>query len=73
MTARENEMRLLVLAQSKCGWLVRLYIVATVAGIEVGCCGKLFRMPIAMTIGAAVEFDFEKCVSPFRDMALRAF
>src|SRR5690348_6929270 len=45
----------------------------TVASVEIRRAGKLPRVPVAMTICAAIEFDLEYCVLPFRNMALRAF
>ena len=45
----------------------------TVASVEIRRGGKLPRVPVAMTICAAIEFDLEYCVLPFRNMALRAF
>lgn len=68
----EQEARFLVTRQRKRGWLVTLQIVAAVTSIEIWRGGKLTGMPIAVAIGAALEFDFEyRFLSP-RNVALCA-
>ena len=66
-------MRLLVRDQSKGRRLVGLDIVAAVAGIEIWSRGKLLGVPIAVAIGAALEFHFENSVTSLRDVALGTF
>ena len=63
-------MRLLVPDHRKGRRLVSLDIVAAVAGIEIRCRGKLLGVPIAVAIGAALEFHFENSVTSLRDVAL---
>lgn len=69
----EREMSFLVLGQRKRGRLVAIHGVTTLASIEIRRGGKLSGVPVAMAICAAIEFDFECCVLPFWDMALRTF
>ena len=65
MATREHEMRFLMPRQREGRRLVCLKIVASVAGIEVWRRGKLVRMPVAVTIGAALEFYLEQRLFPF--------
>lgn len=58
--------------QGKRGWSIAFQCVAAVAGIEVGCVCELPLMPIAVTVGALLEFDFEKRVSPLGNVTLFA-
>lgn len=68
--AGQHEVRLLVLDQGERGRLVSLKIMAAFAGVEVGCRGKLPRMTVDVTIGAALKLEPEQCVLSFRDMTL---
>lgn len=70
--ARKHKMCLLVLGQAKRGGFVSLKIVAAVAGIEVRRGGKLFRVTVAVAIGATLELDLEQRVPAFGNVALRA-
>ena len=69
----EREMSFLVLGQRKRGRLVAIHRMTTLASIEIRRTGKLSRVPVAMAICAAIEFDFEYRVLAFRNMALRTF
>lgn len=69
----EGEVSLLVFGQGEGRWLIAFERMATIASVEVRGCGKLSRVPIAVAIGAMIEFDFEQGVLPFRDMTLSAF
>lgn len=55
----ECEMSFLVLGQCEGGWLVAIHSMAALASIEIGRRGKLPRVPVAVAICAAIEFDFE--------------
>ena len=70
--ARQNKVRLLVFRKAESRRLVPLKIVAAVASVEVRSRRKLRRMLVGVTVGAALELNFEQSVLPFRDMALRA-
>lgn len=73
MPSGEREMSFLVLGQRKRGRLVAIHRMTTLASIEIRRGGKLSGVPVGMAICAAIEFDFECCVLPFWDMALRTF
>lgn len=67
----QNEVCLSVASQRERRWLVALEIVAAVASVEIGCSRELSGMLVAMTVGAALELDFEQSVFPLGDVALR--
>lgn len=59
VSSSQDEARLLMLGQGKCGRLVAFEIVTAIAGVEIRRRGKLSGMAVAVTIGAAVELQFE--------------
>ena len=59
MAARKNEMGLLMFGQGEGGGLVAFQVVASIAGIEIWSGGELIRMPVAVTIGTALELHLE--------------
>ena len=68
----EHKARCFVFGEREGGRLVSLEIVTAIAGIEVRPSHKLPGMLIGVAIGAAIEFDFEQRVLPFRDVTLHA-
>ena len=69
----EHEVRLSVSSQAERGRLVALEIMAAIAGVKVGSGYELSRMPVGMTVGAAIKPDLEQSIFSPWDMALRAF
>lgn len=59
VAARQHEACLLVFGQAECRRLVRLQIVAAIAGVEIWRRGKLPCMLVGVTVGAALELDLE--------------
>ena len=72
MPARQHKAAFFMFSQGECGRLISLKIVATIASIEIGCCGELRGVLVRVAIGAAVELHFEKRVLGFWNMTLRA-
>ena len=73
VSSSECKMSFLVLGKRKRGRLITIHGMTTLASIEIRRGGKLSRVPVAMAICAAIEFDFEQRVLAFRNMALRTF
>ena len=59
VSARQQEVRFLVLGQGESGGFVRFQVVASVASVEVRCRRELIGVPITVTIRAAFELDLE--------------
>jgi len=57
--SRKYEMRFLMLGYCKGGRLVAIHGMTTLASVEIRRGGKLSRVPVAMAICAAIEFNFE--------------
>jgi len=73
VTARQNKPGLLMPGQRKGRRLVSIQGVALIAGIEIRRGRELRSVLIGVAIGAAIKFDFEQRVLPFRDVALVTF
>ena len=59
--------------QREGGWFVCFEVVAAVASVEVGRCGKLPGVAVRVAIGAALKLDPEQRVLALGNVALRAF
>jgi len=73
MPTGQHKVSFLMLGQAERRRLIRLQIVAAVAGIKVRSRRKLSLMLVGMTVSAALELDLEQSVLALRNMALRAF
>lgn len=73
MPTAQHKVSFLMFGQAKRRRLIRLQIVAAVAGIKVRSRRKLSLMLVGMTVSAALELDLEQSVLALRNMALGAF
>ena len=68
----QHKARLLVFREGEGRGLVSLQVVASVARVEIGCCGKLPRMPVLMAVRACIKLHPVQRVLAFGYVALSA-
>ena len=72
MPTGQHKVSFLMLCQAERRRLIRLQVVAAVAGIKVRSRRKLSLMLVGVTVSAVLELYLEDRVLAFRDMALLA-
>lgn len=68
----QHKPRLLVFREGESRGLISLQVVASVARVEIGCCGKLPRMPVLMAVRACIKLHPVQRVFAFGYVALCA-